>query len=192
MESHFGFTVLKIEGNSTNDKIRMIYEVKKTVPLQDINKWSLSIPTSDDPVPLALHPSIAGHVVLAKGPAMDHYQWEVERINDKTFRVNGETCTMTLNTRKAAVNEIEISLFRNVAYYVFVFPIGERLDNAAFSTDKFLDKTIIGIRDQDSALTQDNDSLYGMLFICRIALHGGRQVDQRAATIDTSKCNWDD
>jgi hypothetical protein len=68
----------------------------------------------------------------------------------------------------------------------------ERLDNTAFSTDKLLDKTIISIRDQDSAFTQNNDNLYGMLFICRIALHGGRQVDQRVATINTSQCNWDD
>jgi hypothetical protein len=192
LESHFGFTVLKVEGNSTNDKIRTIYEVKKTVPLQDINQWFLSIPTSDDLVPFAHDPSIADRVVLAKGPAMDHYQMEIERINDKMYRQTQETCTMTQNTRRAAANEVETSSFRHVAHYVFVFPQGERLDNAAFSANKFLDKSIIAIRDLQSTFTPNNDNLYGMLFISRIALHGGRHIDQRVATINTSQCNWDD
>jgi hypothetical protein len=81
---------------------------------------------------------------------------------------------------------------------VFVSPKGNRLDNTAFSTDKFLNKTIISIRNLQSLqrtythTTHINDNLYGMIFICRIALHGGRQVEKRAATINTSKHNRDD
>lgn len=201
-EAHEAFFILYLpkysHGTGAKKFIRDIVEIRRSIPIPDVDHWMASIPTYEDGVQFSMDPSLSGRVVLVKGPSVDCHNRKPKTLNDRLF----ESCGTAADLRVAAMTAIEDkknqrSRQRNTAHYLFVFPPGTVLDNTAFSgtNSNELKRTFAGLRDEDSPLCpkidpNDPDSLqetlHGMVVCFQAALKGGLAVDaEDVAQVDT-------
>lgn len=191
-EAHGDFYILGIENHRNGGWLRSIFEMRKSIPLQDADEWVASVPSFEDNVPLAMNEFFAGRVVLIKGPSADHYQRSATLINNRS----NEECLTTAGVREAAANEIKGNDERGTSHYLIVFPEGTELNNAAFSENNLLRRKFVGFREPNSSYTaridpddenSDRESLHGFMVVFQVALKGGRQCENQENGVNTSQ-----
>lgn len=197
-EAHQAFFVLSLpkysHGDGPKKWIRDIVEIRRSIPPQDVNEWTASIPTYDDGVAFSMDASLNGRVVLVKGPSVDCLNRQPDVLNVRL----GEQCDAAADLRAAAMTAIRKKQHREVAHYLFVFPTGTVLDNSAFPgpDNLVLQRKYAGFRETDSVHCpkidpgDDNsrrETLHGMVVCFQIAMKGGQEVNMAAAEkVDTS------
>jgi len=198
-EAHQGdFYIVLLPNRFESPFLRNVWEIRKTIPNNDVDFWTAKIPTKEDGVPLAMESAFKGRVVLVKGPAIDYWNRDAPRFN---ANMKTETCEASKKTRNAAATKHAEEPERHFQHTLLVFPPGTLLNvhHLPASNPDFLRRSFVGMRDINSKHCKKinpedeedhrRENLYGLVALFHISENGG-ELESKSVEIVTTDCYY--
>jgi hypothetical protein len=157
------FGIERVSNISHNSYTRNAFHIRLPVAVPDYDQWEASIPTH--------YSDLKNRVVEVKGPSRSFWMRDTEKYHKKM------KCSATKQTHAATELEIDGDEFRQVAYWLLVFPDHVTLDNQIFSEDSINVEPGYSAMSVEANETEINKKLFGMAVYWRIAEIGGRRVE---------------